>query len=150
MTMPTEQIRDPGLVTIRRFRDLPGALLAKSVLESADIECFLADDIIVRMDWFWSYAVGEVKVRVLDTDTAASDEILKLNESPPEFIEFGGIEPYAQARCPSCQSFDVWHDELLRAAYVTLLLLWFLDVPSIPFRRRGWTCHGCGHCWSGG
>src|SRR2546423_9382665 len=33
------QLRD--LLTIRQFRDLPEALLAKSVLDSAGIECFL-------------------------------------------------------------------------------------------------------------
>lgn len=147
--MPSDPVHGPGLVTIRRFRDLPDALLAKSVLESAEIECFLADDNIVSMDWFWSYAMGEIKVLVRGTDAASSDEILKLNENPPEFIEFGGVKEYAQARCPSCQSFDAWHDELLRAAYVTILLFWFFNVvPVIPFRRRGWTCHACGHRWS--
>lgn len=31
----------PGPVTLRRFRDLPDALLAKSILDSASIEGFL-------------------------------------------------------------------------------------------------------------
>jgi hypothetical protein len=42
------------LVTIRQFRDLPEALLAKGCLESAGIECFLRDDNLVRLDWFIS------------------------------------------------------------------------------------------------
>ncbi|MGC2539667.1 MAG: hypothetical protein WA372_00605, partial [Candidatus Sulfotelmatobacter sp.] len=40
------------LVTIRQFRDLPEALLAKGSLESSGIECFLADENLVRLDWF--------------------------------------------------------------------------------------------------
>jgi hypothetical protein len=147
--MPSDPVRDPKLVTIRRFRDLPDALLAKSVLESAEVECFLADDIIIRMNWLWSYAVGEIKVRVRDTDAASSDDILKLNENPPEFIDFGGIGEYVQERCPNCRSFDVHHNELTRAAYATLIFsLFFIQLLWYPLRRCGWTCHACGHRWS--
>jgi hypothetical protein len=39
---------------IRRYRDLPEAAIAKSVLDSARIDCFLADDNLVRLDWFYS------------------------------------------------------------------------------------------------
>jgi hypothetical protein len=52
------------LLTIRQFRDLPEALLAKSVLESAGIECFLGDDNLIRMDWLWSNLLGGIKLRV--------------------------------------------------------------------------------------
>ena len=52
------------LVTIRQFRDLPEALLAKGSLESAGIECFLRDDNLVRLDWFISNFVGGVKLCV--------------------------------------------------------------------------------------
>ena len=38
------------LVSIRRFRDLFEAQLAKGMLESSGIECFLTDDNMVRMD----------------------------------------------------------------------------------------------------
>lgn len=141
-------VRHHELVTIRRFRDLPDALLAKSVLESAEIECLLADDIIIRMNWFWSYAMGQIKARVRDADAAASDELLRMNETPPAFIEFQGIGEYDQERCPNCGSFGASHDELLRVTYLMLFLFWlFAFVPAIPFRRRGWICHSCGHRW---
>lgn len=39
------------LVTIRQFGDMAEALLAKGCLESAGIECFLADANITRMEW---------------------------------------------------------------------------------------------------
>jgi hypothetical protein len=51
---PREEIELRNLVTIRQFRDLPEALLAKGSLESAGIECFLADENLVRLDWFIS------------------------------------------------------------------------------------------------
>ncbi len=42
---------DDRLVTIRQFGDMAEALLAKGCLESAGIECFLADAEIARMEW---------------------------------------------------------------------------------------------------
>jgi hypothetical protein len=43
-----------NLVVLRRFRDLPEAMLAKGKLDSEGLESFLADDNTVRMDWLWS------------------------------------------------------------------------------------------------
>ncbi len=64
------------LVTIRRFRDLPEALIARGLLESADIECFLTDDNMVRLDWFISNAIGNMKLRVNKDDAETALEIL--------------------------------------------------------------------------
>ena len=52
------------LVMLRRFRDVPEALLAKGRLEASGIECFLADENMVRMDWFISDLLGGVKLLV--------------------------------------------------------------------------------------
>lgn len=64
------------LVTIRKFRDLAEALLAKGRLDSSGIESFLADDNMVHMDWLISNLLGGVKLRVEATDAEAADEIL--------------------------------------------------------------------------
>jgi len=67
---PEPPIKDPepdgdhelrNLVTIRKFRDLPEALLAKGSLESAGIEAVLTDENIVRLDWLWSNLMGGIK-----------------------------------------------------------------------------------------
>jgi len=47
---PRQEMEVRELVTIRQFRDLPEALLAKGSLESSGIECFLADENLVRLD----------------------------------------------------------------------------------------------------
>jgi hypothetical protein len=39
------------LVTIRTFGDMAEALLAQGCLDSAGIECFLADVNMARLDW---------------------------------------------------------------------------------------------------
>jgi hypothetical protein len=65
------------LVTIRQFRDLPEAILARGILDSAAIESFLADDNIVRMDWFISNLVGGVKLKVRREDVEAANLVLE-------------------------------------------------------------------------
>jgi hypothetical protein len=71
-----DDVEEGELITIRLFRDLPEALLAKGLLESSGIECFLADDNMVRLDWFISNAIGNMKLQVNQADAAAAMEIL--------------------------------------------------------------------------
>ena len=78
--METEPVEGPELTTIRKFRDLPDAILAKGLLESAGIECYLADDNIVRLDWFISNAIGNMRLQVKPTDAETAIEIL---DQPP-------------------------------------------------------------------
>src|SRR5258708_9327348 len=59
-----EELQLRELVTIRQFRDLPEALLAKCSLESAGIEGFLADSRLGRLDWFISNLIGGVQLKV--------------------------------------------------------------------------------------
>jgi hypothetical protein len=68
-----------NLVLLRRFRDVPEALLAKGRLDSAGIECFLADDNMVRMDWFISNLLGGVKLMVEPEQFTDASQLL--NES---------------------------------------------------------------------
>jgi hypothetical protein len=68
------EMRD--LVVLRRFRDVPEALLAKGRLEASGIECFLADENMVRMDWFISNLLGGVKLVLQPADFSKASEIL--------------------------------------------------------------------------
>lgn len=76
------------LVMVRRFRDLPDAFVAKSVLDSAEIDSFLADENMIRIDWFISNLLGGVKlmVRPEDAETAAAllDEAAIVPIAAPE------------------------------------------------------------------
>jgi len=57
------------LVTIRQFGNMSEALLAKGCLESAGIECFLADLNITRLEWPISRGV-RLQVSLDDAETA--------------------------------------------------------------------------------
>jgi hypothetical protein len=66
----------PEPVMIRRYRDWPIAALAKSALDSAGIESFLADENLVRLDWFYSNLVGGIKLYVRPEDVADANKVL--------------------------------------------------------------------------
>jgi Putative prokaryotic signal transducing protein len=68
---------DSSVVQVGRFRDLPDVLVAKSVLESAGINCQVLDENTVRMDWMWSNLLGGYKLCVLETDREAATQILR-------------------------------------------------------------------------
>jgi Putative prokaryotic signal transducing protein len=138
---PREEIELRNLVTIRQFRDLPEALLAKGSLESAGIECFLADENLVRLDWFISNFIGGIKLRVKPHDAESAQKLL--DEPILEGLYVHGVGLYEQPRCPNCQSLDVTFRELDKpVAYVSA----FLRVP-IPVQREGWRCHSCDAEW---
>jgi hypothetical protein len=140
---------DPGidvyekndLVTLRQFRDLPEALLAKGSLESAGIESQLVDDNMIRLNWFISNLLGGIKLKVHAEDLEAANEIL--NQPIPETIEIDGAGSYAQPKCPRCQSLDISFRELDKffsygSAYVGI---------PVPVHRKAWTCRACGNEW---
>ncbi len=136
-----QQMEFRELVTVRQFRDLPEALLAKGSLESAGIECFLADENLVRLDWFISNLIGGIKLNVHAADEANARELL--DEPILEGLYVQGVGLYEQPRCPKCQSLDVNFQELDRPiSYMTA----FLHVP-IPVQRPAWHCQTCDAEW---
>jgi hypothetical protein len=129
-------------VMIRRFQDLPEALLSKSILESAGIEGFLADENLVRIDWFYSNLVGGIKLLVRAQDAETANKVLA--QETPEKFDVDGVGEYKQPRCPRCQSLDVAFDELnKRIAYGGMLLA---RLP-IAITSGHWKCHSCGYEW---
>ncbi|MGE5114178.1 MAG: hypothetical protein ACM3JB_25230 [Acidobacteriaceae bacterium] len=139
---PTEVVELRKLITIHRFRDLPEALIAQGMLNSAGIECYLSDDNVVRMDWFWSNLLGGVKLQVAPDDTDAALEILA--QAPPEQFEVDGVGLFEQPHCPKCNSVEVSFEELNKPVAFASAYFGF----PIPVHRRGWKCHSCNHAWS--
>ncbi|HMD32916.1 MAG TPA: DUF2007 domain-containing protein [Candidatus Acidoferrales bacterium] len=113
------------LVTLRVFRDIPDALIAKSILDSAGIRCFLADENLIRMDWFYSNLLGGVKLWVNDEDAEAAAALLDAGVSAT--FPAGGRENDVLPHCPKCQSLDIMLEDLET--------------------RRLWKCNACGAEW---
>jgi hypothetical protein len=139
---PYPQLEMRELVTVRQFRDLPEALLAKGSLESAGIECFLADENLVRLDWFISNFIGGIKLNVRARDAKNAQQLL--DEPILEGLYVQGVGLYEQPRCPKCRSLDINFQELDRPiAYMSA----FLRVP-MPIQRPAWRCHSCDAEWA--
>ncbi len=136
-----EAVEAVNLVTLRQFRDLPEALLAKGSLDSAGIETFLVDDNMIRMDWFYSNLLGGIKLKVRAEDADAANEIL--NQPIPEMVDVEGVGEYEQPKCPRCQSLDVSFQELNKLLSYGSAYVGF----PVPVCHRAWTCHACGNEW---
>ncbi|MGH9776783.1 MAG: hypothetical protein ACRD5I_00070 [Candidatus Acidiferrales bacterium] len=68
---PTDSITTVGV-----FTTLAEATLARTRLESAGIPCFLAEEHVVRMDWFLAQAVGWIKLQVNEADLGPAIELV--------------------------------------------------------------------------
>jgi hypothetical protein len=57
-------------------------MVAKSILGSAGVECFLTDDNLIRMYWLYSNLVGGIKLLVRHEDVEGANKLL--DQSTPE------------------------------------------------------------------
>jgi len=132
------------LITLWRYRDLPEALVARSKLDSEALWCFLADENIVRLNWFWSNMVGGVRLQVASDDAQVAMEILA--EEIPSSLSFDETgEEYRQPECPNCHSLDVTFEPFSKG--IALLFLQFTLMPVWIPRKKRWKCEDCRHRW---
>ena len=138
-----ESIAFRKLVTIRRYRDLSEAIVARAVIEAAGIYCFLQNENIVRLDWQISNFIGGIRLQVPEVDAVAAEEIL--SEPVPASIEIEGEPEYIQPRCPRCDSLDISFEGAGRGA--ALAALYLFSLPA-PMGDKRWMCHHCGLLWA--
>jgi hypothetical protein len=141
MAITDSEYENRRFIVLRRFRDMPDAFLFGSVLDSAGIECYLADENTIRMDWFWSNLLGRIKLCVRKTDAEAASSLL--DQSVPEKFDVEGVGEYQQPRCSKCQSLEVSFRGLNKAVDYTSALL---GGPR-PIHRSLWECETCGLQW---
>lgn len=132
----------PKLVSVARFRDLDQATIARGLLQSAGIECFVADENVVRMDWFWSNMIGNMRLLVREEDAEAANEILA-QPIPQTFSMGEDGEPFDQPKCPKCGSLDIQFEGWDRGVGLTAAYL----LAPLPIRRDAWKCNACGARW---
>lgn len=131
------------VVTVRRYRDLAEAIVARSLLESAGISAWIADEHLVRMDWFYSNLVGGMRLQVDEGDEAAAREILE--QAVPQTIAYGKEEVYEQPTCPKCGSTEIAFGGGTERGR-SLVALYVLSIP-VPPREPAWHCEACGARW---
>jgi hypothetical protein len=129
------------LVTVRQHRELSEAQVARGVLESAGIACYLRDENAVRLEWVWSNLLGGVRLQVREEDRQAAEEIL--TQPIPEQIQLDDDEHFNQPRCPRCSSLDIH----FQAIHERLRMASVLAFYPIPLPKRAWICASCNAEW---
>jgi hypothetical protein len=71
-----------ALVTIAIFHSQPEFLLARTRLESADIECFAYDETMLRIGGWHSHILGGIKLQVRESDAHDARAILQHTVAP--------------------------------------------------------------------
>jgi len=131
------------LVTVAAFSLAIEADLARTKLESEGIECVVADEHTVTMNWLYSNAVGGVKLKVWESDLQSAREILE-QEPITEEGSKNEAARHKELHCPGCGSTDVYFERFSRRlAFASWILLSF----PLPFLKKKWNCRKCGHEW---
>jgi hypothetical protein len=138
-----EELEFRRLVTVRSYRDLTEALVGRSLLESMGIQAWIADEHLVRMNWFYSNLVGGVRLQVDERDEAAARE--SLEAEVPGTITYGQEEAYVQPTCPKCGSAEITLGSGTERGR-SFVALYMLSVP-VPPRKAAWHCGACGAQW---
>ena len=134
-----------SLVTLRRYRDLSEAIVARSLLESAGIAVHLRDENLVRLDWQVSNFIGGIRLQVDAANEQSALEVL--NQPVPESIPFGANDEFTQPHCPNCASTNITFEGASRGA--ALASLYVLSLP-LPVGAETWSCSACGARWEDG
>lgn len=132
-------------VTVRRYRDLSEAIVARSLLESAGISVYLRDENLIRLDWPMSNVIGGIRLQVDASDDLSASEFLA--QPIPDTIPFDGSAEYSQPRCPRCQSTDITFEGSSRKA--ALAGLYIASLP-LPLGSKMWLCGNCRFRWEDG
>ena len=139
---PETVVAQRDLVTVRRYRDLSEAIVARSLLESAGIDAFLRDENFVRLEWQNSNLVGGIRLQV---DAANERNALELLTQPvQESIPYREGQEFAQPHCPACGSADITFEGAARGAALASLFLASLPLPP---GHPTWRCEACSARW---
>ncbi len=118
------------------------AHMLKSRLESEGIECFLFDKEIVGLNTLFTWAVGGVKLKVLQKDVPQVIEILKDISETPSTDDLG-----CEICCPRCSSINIntWHNSVSGLKRVLLAFFGFLTSTLPSFFKTRYYCVDCEH-----
>ncbi len=133
-----------SLVTVARFTQVYEAYLAKTRLASEGVECFMLDENIVSLNWFYSNAVGGAKIQVKTSDRDKAIKILTaIEKNKQESKKLSKGKRKAKGKCPNCQSSNIYRETISKKGMV----FWQLTGIPLPFLKRRTKCYDCGAEW---
>jgi hypothetical protein len=135
---------------IARFVDWNEAQMARGLLESNGIACYVGDSNIAAVEWGITLATGGIRLTVLDeADAAEAKRLLDdvrsgaLDDALARFDAMGAPEADDVERCPACRSTNVFRPRSLLSALVTTLFI--APMPLLSDQRH---CRACGENWT--
>jgi len=124
------------LVTIATYTVATDAYIAKGLLESAGITCFIFDE---NMSFVYSNAVGGIKLKVPSSQRILASEILKQSgESVSEEVQKEIHE------CPQCGSMQT---EFKKSSVIISFVLSLLFGVHPSKVKKKLKCRMCGFKW---
>jgi len=134
---------------VQVFDNYLQAHILKSKLEAEGITCLLQDEQTVTMYWFWSNALGGIKLKVPADEAARARllmakieaEAVAASEQPGFFEEDDDIQLAPDNRiCIHCGSKNTKKQDYKKVpAFLSILLLGF----PLMFRSDKWYCFHC-------
>lgn len=91
--------------TLKTFDNSINAHILKAALEAEGIECFIIDENIVTLNPLYNFAVGGIKLKVLEGDKEKAIGVLIKIENTPYLDEKEQV-----IKCPSCNSTELYTD----------------------------------------
>ena len=141
LTTPVES--GPIFITVRRYRDLSEAIVARSFFESAGIPAYLRDENLVRLEWQISNFVGGIRLQVEQANEAAAAELL--NQPIPDNVPFDERPNSLSLSVPDA-GLKILPLKVPPEARL-LLPLYFLSLP-LPLGQETWLCNSCDARWT--
>lgn len=131
-------------VTITTYNDYLTANLDKQKLDEQGINCYLADENTITLQWTLKNALGGIKLRV--PKQIADEAIRILNEKAEEIpTDFKLEEKLNDIICPVCSSNNTGTEKYSKSIMGwSWLLLGFPVTATLIKEHR---CFYCGHNW---
>lgn len=126
-----------SLITVKSYQNLTEAHIARSLLQSEGIPCYLADEYLANLVPHYNYLLNGIKLQTHTIDAARALEIIEQSETR-------GLE------CPHCESNDVIaHTTSFKGWKGKLSLLAAFFIMIFPFYyQQGHRCKNCGNDFS--
>lgn len=128
-------------IVIKTFSFPYEAQIAKTQLEAFGIPVYIENEHTINMDWFYSNALGGVRLLVPENYVDEANSFLEKDFSDELEQKFGE----SKECCPECGSLDIKVNiEGKKSAFIALMLF---GLPLFSF-KNGNRCTHCGHFWN--
>jgi hypothetical protein len=132
-------------ITIATYIGAWEAHLARTKLESESIFALVLDDQIASINWFYSNAVGGVRLQVREADAQRAALILEKDaEEGPAAQQESPVLDSSVPACPACGSTSIRRERFSPA--IALLSFLLLGLPFLLNRKRV-ICLNCNRKW---